>query len=1672
PTFREFLASVKDTVLDAFANQDAPFEKLVDEVQPTRDTSRTPLFQAMVVLQNTPGATPELPGLEVEDLPIPMMAASFDVSIDFEEQGDVLAGVLQYNTDLFDATTIERMAQHLQVLLEGIATDPDRRLAELPLLTAQERQRVLVQWNDTELQVPAVTLHEVFQDQVLRTPDETALVCGDAELSFSELNSRANRLAHHLIALGVGPERVVALALPRSVEMVVALLAVFKAGGVYLPIDPELPADRIGFVLRDAAAVLVVTTSAGGTVQGGSPDGTVHLVLDEPEVQATLQHCLDSDPTDGERIGSLHPGSSAYVIYTSGSTGMPKGVLVEQRSLINLLVNHRNDVVAAAGGGRLRVALTAAFSFDASLEGPLLMADGHELHLIEDDVRLDPAALVDYMADRRVDVVADVTPSYLQQLLPAGLLTDERHHPTVLMVGGEALGESLWRKLATDGDTRGYNFYGPTECTVDALSCRVVDGTRPVVGRPLRNLRAYVLDGELRPAPVGVAGELYLAGVQVARGYLNRPGLTAQRFLADPFGKAGSRMYRTGDLARWTAEGVIEFLGRADEQVKIRGFRIEPGEVEAALQRHPDVDEALVVAREDGGHQRLVGYLVSAESAAPGYPELRSWLKGSLPDYMVPSAFVTLDRLPLNSSGKVDRRALPVPDLHPELGSSYVTPRTPSERELARIWAEVLGVEWVGVEDNFFGLGGDSILSIQVVSRARQAGLRLTSKDIFLYQTIAELATAIDAVPVVEPIRDDLVVGPVPLSPIQSWFLETELETPHHYTMSVLLELAEDLDEDTLQAALGSVVAHHDALRMRFQFAGARWVQDVAPVEPAAVFERRDVSGLDVAATQAAMDQAAVSAQSGMDITAGPVLRAVLFAFGPGRRAQLFLAIHHLVVDVVSWRILLEDLETAYRQLGSGRLVDLGPKTTTYRTWAGLLGEQVRCGGLDDDRAYWADMSRRVPAELPVDRAGPNTVHAARSVSVRLGSDETDALLRHVPGVYRTQVNDVLLSALGRVLSRWTGRDSVLIGVEGHGREELFDGVDLSRTVGWFTTEFPVALRLPSLPPGDWGAMLKSVKEQLRAVPRRGLSYGALRYLSAPDSPAGVLRDDPLPQISFNYHGHGDATSDSEGLYHAWGDAIGDDAAAQSVRPCLLEVVGQVENGELELAWTYSSQVHDEATVWRLATEMIEALREIVQHCAAPGAGGRTPSDFPLARLDQSAVDRLVGGGRDVEDIYPLTPLQAGMLFHSLVDAEGSAYFNQLRLRLSGMSDPEVFGTAWQRVVDRTPILRSSLVWDGVDEPVQVVHRQVTLPTTHYDWRDLSSADRERELRRVLAEDSAAGLDLTAAPLMRLAIARLPGDEVLLIWTSHHILLDGWSTGGVFAEVCEQYAALVAGRVPRLVARRPFREYLQWLGQQDQRKAEAYWRRMLAGFDSPTPLPYDRQAVEAHRAESSESIPVELRVDQSTRLHEVARRNGLTLNTVVQGAWALLLAHHSGERSVVFGTTVGGRPAELPGVEQMVGMFINTVPTRVTVRDGQAVVSWLRSLQDEQVESRNFDFISLAQLQAWSDLPGGTNLFDSAVVFENYPIEDTTVGDAGLRVADVEALDTTNFPLTLSVRISDRLCFDLAYDPGLFEAATVERLIGHLLVLLAGIVADPDCPVGELPLVSEDELQR
>jgi non-ribosomal peptide synthase protein (TIGR01720 family) len=589
-------------------------------------------------------------------------------------------------------------------------------------------------------------------------------------------------------------------------------------------------------------------------------------------------------------------------------------------------------------------------------------------------------------------------------------------------------------------------------------------------------------------------------------------------------------------------------------------------------------------------------------------------------------------------------------------------------------------------------------LSIQVISRVRRAGLSLLPRDLFRHQTVASLVASVAGVAPAVVAEQGSVSGVVALTPIQRWLFETNPVCPERFNQSVLVELVEGVDEQALRCAFDAVVEHHDALRMRFECVDGCWRQDNMPVGPVDVLQLCDLSGVDSGGLTGVMEEVTGEVHTSFDLGSGPLLKAVLFDLGVRRRPVLFVAVHHLVVDGVSWRILLEDLDSAYQQAAGGESVRLGSKTTSFQDWARRLTEHAAAGGFDDQCDYWVGVSQGCDPVLPVDGVGDNTVASTGAVTVRLDPQETRALLQDVPGVYRTQVNDVLLSALGRVLSGWTGRRRVLVDLEGHGREEIFPGVDLSRTVGWFTTMFPVALDLPT--EGDLGGLLKSVKEQLRAVPGRGLGYGVLRYLTS----TGGLGEQADPQVSFNYLGQFDWSGGQDGgLFHATRGGLGGDASPLATRAHVLDVLGLVQDQCLEFTWAYSENLHQQGTISALASDMLAVLREIIRHCAAPGVGGRTPSDFPLARLDQSGVDWLVGDGRGVEDVYPLTPMQAGMVFHALSQGDQGVYFEQATSVLDGVDDPRVLGAAWQHVVDHTPVLRSRVVWEGVDVPLQRV---------------------------------------------------------------------------------------------------------------------------------------------------------------------------------------------------------------------------------------------------------------------------------------------------------------------------------------------------------------------------------
>ncbi|PSL57066.1 non-ribosomal peptide synthase protein (TIGR01720 family)/amino acid adenylation domain-containing protein [Saccharothrix carnea] len=1590
-SFVDFLRRVKDTVRDALDHDDVPFHRLVELLQPERDAGRSPLVNVVVALQNAPAAPPELAGLEVVEFDPPRQAAVFDLTLEFTRDDSGLHLVVEYSTDLFDDTTVTRLVDRFLVLLDHITADPHRPLSRLRLLTPGERRQVLHDWT-SGAPSPDRTITGRFADHVAERPDAVAVTCDGRSLTYRELDGAANRLAHGLLARGVRSEDRVGLCAPRGLPAIVALLGILKAGAAFVPLDPGYPVGRLADMITDSGARLVL-----------APAGA----------RERLPAGIDVvDPTPDDRLPDqappvvVRPRNAAYVMFTSGSTGRPKGVLVEHRSVARLAEGDPFPI-----GPHDVVAQCSTLSFDAStfeiwaalLSGARLAVSSGTL-LSPDDLRAFTAAhgvTVQWLTAGLFHEVAAADPTAF-----AGL----RH----LGSGGDVISPGHCAAVLRHvPDLRIVDGYGPTEGTTFA-SAHVV---RPIdlgaaslpIGRPVTGTRCYVLDENLDPVPVGVPGELHIGGTGLARGYLDHPGLTASRFVADPFGH-GDRLYRTGDLVRWTADGLLEFLGRTDDQVKIRGFRVEPGEVEAALRRHPEVTEVVVVPHEHvPGHRQLVAYVV----AGAGADELRRFLADRVPAHLVPAVIVPLPALPLMVNGKVDRRALPPPRARSD--RAHVPPSGPHEEVLARVWAEVLGVERVGADDNFFALGGDSILSIQVVSRARELGVSVTPRDVFLHQTLSGVAAhATTARP--PSAEREPATGPVPLTPVQHWFLATSAD-PAHFAQWLEVELEPDVDVAALRAAVEALPVRHDLLRARFERVDGQWRQHV-PEESGEVLTTGPL----------------VPAEWRAPLATGPLFRAVLSTDA----SRLVLLAHHLVVDGVSWRILLEDLATGYDQAAAGRPVDLGPRTTSFREWARRL--HAEAGRFAEHLAYWeravaataglvepveagrsADLrygdrgvaaaSGRdvaVPADRPesADRAvaaePDETELPEHAVTVRLSAEETAALLRGAATAYRAGAEDVLVAAVGRVLGRWSGQARVPLELEGHGREEVFAGVDLSRTVGWFTTLFPFTAELPD---ADWGTAVKTVKEQLRTAHRHALSHSVLRWLTT-SHPAGHR---PLARV--NYLGRYDAvfTRVPGGIRLA---------KPPTTAPRLDVTAAVTAGGELEVEWVHAPEAHPTPVVERIAEDVLAALREITAHCAGPGAGGVTPSDFPLARLTQDELDVIAGDGRSVEDVYPLTPAQGGMLFHSL--SRPDAYVEQLHLTLTD-ADPDGLARAWRRVVDANPALRTSVVWAEVREPVQVVRRSVDLPITHHDWR--GAADDER-WRRLLAEDRAAGFDLSAHTLTRLAFVRTGDREIRLLWTFHHLLLDGWSAFQVLSEV-------LGG--PR--SRRPFRDHVARVLRQDP--SEERWRALFDGFRGPTALPYDRPPDRAHLSCSSAvhvtGLPAGVR--------GFARRNRLTLGTVAQGAWALLLARHGGTRDVCFGLVVSGRTPDLPGADTVVGMLVNTVPVRVRV-ETEDVPGWLARLQ---AEGRPADHAALTDIRRWAGLPAGTPLFDSVVVVENYPL------DHDVAAVDVQAVENTNYPLHLVVHDTEPLTAQLGYDPDLFDAATAATLLDEFAALLADL---------------------
>ena len=1664
----ELFEQVRHTVIEGQSHQDLPFDHLVEALQPPRSAAYNPLFQVMCNVQRWEfQQSRTLAGMTVEYLVNDARATKFDLNLEVTDLDQRLGCCLTYSTDLFDEPRIARMAGHWRNLLEALLVDPTRRLSELPLLDASEQQQLL----DSLGAEPGEhrldqCIHALFDEQARARPDAPALTFAGQTLTYAQLDSRANRLAWSLRERGVGPQVRVGLALERSLEMVIGLLAILKAGGAYVPLDPEYPLDRLHYMIEDSGISLLLGDRAMLQALGALPEGVGCW-------------CLEDDSADLARYPDQPlplinlPQHQAYLIYTSGSTGKPKGVVVSHGEI----AMHCQAVIQRFGMRPDDCELHFySINFDAATERLLvpLLSGAHVV--LRAQGQWDAEEICGLIRQHRINILG-FTPSYGSQLAQ-WLATQGQTLPVRMCItGGEALtGEHLQRIRAAFSPSLFFNAYGPTETVVMPLASlapeQLEEGAASVpIGSVIGARVAYILDADLALVPPGATGELYVGGAGLAQGYHQRPGMTAERFVADPFATEGGRLYRTGDLVRQRADGLVEYLGRIDHQVKIRGFRIELGEIETRLLEHEAVREAVVLAIDTPGGKQLAGYLVSDIESGDSVRQaslrdaLKHHLKAQLPDYMVPTHLILLASMPLTANGKLDRRALPLPD--PELNRQhYVAPSNALEQTLAAIWCDVLNVAQVGLNDNFFELGGDSILSIQVVSRARQQGIHFTPRDLFQHQTVQTLAAVATHSQHVHA-EQGLLQGESGLTPIQHWFFDRPIPNRHHWNQALLLEPTTTLEPHLLEQALRSVFQHHDALRLGFDETAGHWRAGHQSLADAALLQQVSVD------TAQACEALFAEAQSRFNLATGPLLRAVLAQLPDGRQ-RLLIVIHHLVVDGVSWRVLMDDLQTVYRQLSAGQAAHLPAKTSPLRDWAARLQAYAGSESLREELDWWQGQLSGAPVALPcANPDGGLQERHGQTVSVRLDAERTRQLLQQAPSAYRTQVNDLLLTALARVLCRWSGHDSALVQLEGHGREALFDDLDLTRTVGWFTSVYPVRLNPAA---EDFSVSIKSIKEQLRAVPHKGLGHGVLRYLAdaaTREAMAGL----PHAAITFNYLGQLDQTLGQEALFQPLDAPLGAIHDPDAPLPNALSVDSQVSGGELVLRWTFSAQRHDRQAIATLAEAYLDELQRLIEHCLTDEAGGLTPSDFPLAKLTQVQLDSLPVPAAQIEDVYPLTPMQEGMLLHTLLEPGTGLYYMQDRYRINSELDPQRFAQAWQAVIARHEALRASFCWNVGEDMLQIIHKPGRTPVDYLDWSEVPEDAQEARLQALLKDEREAGFDLLNQAPFHLRLIRVGAARYWFMMSNHHILIDAWCRSLLMDDFFELYTALGEQREPQLAVPPRYRDYIGWLQHQSLDEARQWWRRNLQGFERTTPIPGDRPFLREHAGDSGGMIVgdcyTRLDARDGARLRELAQAHQLTVNTFAQAAWALVLRRVSGDRDVLFGVTVAGRPVELPQMQRTVGLFINSIALRVQMPEDHqrcSVRQWLSDLLDRNMQLREYEYLPLVSIQEVSELPKGQPLFDSLFVFENAPVEVSVLDRAqSLNATSDSGRTHTNFPLTAVCYPGDDLGLHLSYDQRYFDEITVQGLLSEFKRLLLALMEGLHGDMSELPLISAQE---
>jgi amino acid adenylation domain-containing protein/non-ribosomal peptide synthase protein (TIGR01720 family) len=1651
-SFKNWLRSIRETLVEAYEHAHYPLEKLISDMEINEDQCLFDIVAMVETIHDRHQA-------KVEKQNMVFILHPEEDSFVFE---------LEYRSSLYSQEAAETILKHcIKIMEEVIRCGLEIKISKVSLLSEGDKLQQQKSDDTAQSYSENIPIHRIFEDKARQFPYRVAVWFGEHRMTYKELDRRANQVSVALAQKGVGKDTVVGLITKRSLEMMIGILGILKAGGAYLPIDPDLPLERIQYMLDDSKASVLLLQH--DNLRGQFPFDGVKISLDDERLyQETMVENYESS--------NSAPNGLAYVIYTSGSSGKPKGVMIEHYSLINRLEWMQREYELSSKDIILH---KTPFTFDVSVwELFLWILGGASVAMLEPEGEKYPDVILREIENRPITAlhfVPSMFHAFLEHVETIGN-KDALLPLKWVFTSGEALSthhvKRFYSVLQQPYNTRLINLYGPTEATIDVTyyECSNLDSniTAVPIGKPIQNIQIYIVDTDGNPQPTGVPGELCIAGVGLARGYVNRQDLTNDKFVMNPF-PGVTRMYKTGDLAKWMDDGNIEYLGRLDEQVKIRGFRIELGEIESAIYEHEDIKEAIVVKHFGAnGQESLCAYYTSYVQLPES--ELRKQLAKTLPEYMIPSYFIALEALPLTFSGKVNKKALPNPSMRSD-SNNYVVPVSELEQTLASVWESVLGVKRVGLHDNFFKLGGDSIKGIQVCSRLYNLGYKLDMKVLFRHATISEVIPYLQKLD--RLIDQRAISGPMELMPIQSWFFEQQFWDKHHWNQAIMLHNPNGFDESNVGKAFEGIIVHHDALRTIFTLKDGKYTPYNQGVDTALyTLEVTDFRGFADIELLNSINGRVKAIQSSINLESGPLVKLGLFKTDEGD--HLLIVIHHLVVDGVSWRILLEDFTAGYRQLGDGEPLKFPFKTNSLQEWSNRLHEYAQSSELLKQLEYWSHIEQQGVSLIPKDYAIEESyVCDSAMVTIELDEEETKQLLTRTNHVYHTEIVDILLTALGLAVFEWSGINNIAVTLEGHGREEILPGLDINRTIGWFTSQYPVVLDISKT--YELSYQIKKIKEIIKGIPQKGIGYGILRYVTDTGHTNGVqLRLDP--EISFNYLGQFDQnTEDSEIMMSPF--SAGSNVNENSKRKSALDINGMIAGGHLSLMFNYNGKEYESDTISGLAASFKSHLQRIIQHCTNRQTVEVTPSDIIANDMN---LDTLIDMQRKwskvavIQDVYPLTPLQSGMYFHHVYDPDSDAYFEQTCFSLQGSFDVELFERSLNKVVERHEVFRT--VFDTVswNQPVQIV-----LNKRHYaiDYEDISTmAEKGQYLQHFKEKDKKRGFNLTDDFLMRVSVLKKDISSYEIVWSFHHILMDGWCISLLAEEIFYIYDCYQKGTEPVLSETYSYRLFMEWLQSQDREQASQYWQQYLAEYEQRANLLYKHKKTGVYSYEIAENT-LYLSSELTEKLINVASDHQVTMNTLLQTAWGLLLQKHNNTRDVVFGTVVSGRPAEVHGIEKMIGLFINTIPVRCISEEGVTFADCLISNQKSALSSGPYDYYPLYEIQSQSIFK--QDLFDHILIFENFPTEQVMENanqgsndmEAELGIQNVDIFEQTNYDFNVIIVPGTEYMIKFKYNEQVYSRVDVEKIQLQLMQILNQAAEHPNTAIKDLTILSDWEKE-